>query len=201
MFTRSSILTVSTLIIGGLSVGHFARRLPVPVIDIRFGSEIPLNVAETWGIPSSGPEVVMAFVGSPNCGFSTDPEVAQLIREAAACLRERATSLEASLVSVGVSPVWIPGEGWRYLERIMNFDEVVIGRNWLNSEIVDLAWAHSNARVATPQIIVYKQRVVLSSESETGRTSISREAPTVRVTGKDEIGPWVEAGCPLDWRY
>ncbi len=198
MFTRSSILILSILIIGGISVGHFAKPLSLPIVDVRFTSEVPYNADRATGKRPSGHEVVMVFVGSPKCGFCNHPEMAPLVREAAESLRERAASDDATLVSVGVSPNWVPGEGWRFLARIMNFDEVVIGRSWLNSEVVELGWSYPNADVATPQIIVYRQNVV--RPSETVRASISREAPTVRATGIDGIRGWVEAGCPLEWR-
>jgi len=197
LFTRSSIPQVAILIIVGLSVGHLARRKSPPIVDVRLTSEVPFNADPATGKRPSGPEVVMVFIGTPTCGFSTDPRLAPLVRKAVSSLRERVASVGLPLVSVGVSSNWVPGEGWRFLERIMDFDEVVIGRNWLNSKVVELGWSFPNAAVGTPQIIVYRQSVV--SPSEADRASISREAPTIRVTGLDEIQRWVEAGCPLEW--
>ncbi len=197
MFTRSSILTVSVLIIGGFSVGQLVRRVSLPIVSVRFRSEVPYNVEQTKGKLRSGHEVVMVFIGSPHCGFCTSPEMAPLVREAAVSLRERAASDDATPVFVGVATSRVPGEGWKFLERILNFDEVVIGRNWLNSELVELVWSSPSAHAATPQIIVYRQNVVAPSENV--RASISREAPTIRVTGIGEIRRWVDAGCPLEW--
>lgn len=140
----------------------------------------------------------MAFIGSPNCGVCNDPALAPLVRRAADNLRQNAAEDDATLVSVGVSPNWVPGEGWRFLSRIMNFDEVVIGRQWFNSKVVELVWSDPTAVGMTPQIIVYRQFVV--PHSDTVRASISRETPIVRASGLDGIRRWVEAGSPLLWR-
>lgn len=197
MVTKSSALTFALLIVGGVSAGQVALRLPWPNVDVRFASEVPFNAEQMKGKLPRGREVVMVFIGSPECSFSTHPETAQLVREAAVSLRERATLDDAALVSVGVSANWVPGEGWRFLEGILNFDEVVIGRNWLNSRVVELGWSHPSAVMGTPQIIVYRQDVV--PPTDLGRASTAREEPTVRVTGVEAIRRWVEAGSPLEW--
>lgn len=198
MFKRSSILVASALILGGVTCGHLAKRTPFPIIDVRFGSEVPYNADRETGQKPEGNELVMVFVGSPTCGASTDPAVARLVREAADHLRARSVGEDARMVSVGVSLNWVPGEGWRYLSRIMNFDEVVIGRSWVNSELIELVWEYPHAIAATPQIIVFRQNV--TPPSDTVRASLRRETPTVWATGPNGIRDWAEAGYPLSWR-
>lgn len=197
MSKKTLILAVAILVVGGFAFGLQIRRLPLPIVDIRFASEVPHNVEHSGRNLASGEEVVMVFVGSATCGFCTSPRMAPLVREAAASLRERATSEDAALVLVGVAMDWVPGQGWRFLQSILNFDEVVIGRRWLNSEVVELVWDFPTAEAATPQIIVYRQTVVPPSEFV--RASISREEPAIRVAGLKRIQSWVDAGCPLDY--
>jgi len=199
MNQKSAILAVCLLVVVGFSVGRLIRRLPLPIVDIRFASEVPFNVAQPNGELPPGEEVeelVMVFVGASRCGFCTSPEMAPLVRRAAASLRERAANEGATLVSVGVAVDWVPGEGWRFLERILNFDEVVIGRQWLNSEVVELVWGLRPADPVTPQIIVYRQKTVPPSKFV--RASISRGRPIKRVAGLGGIRGWVDTGCPLE---
>jgi hypothetical protein len=189
----------SVLIIGGFGVGRLTGSLVrLPIVDVRFGSEVPHNVEQTRGALPGGDEVVLMLITSSHCAYCTDAELASLVREAAVSLRRAALGHEATLVSIGVALNWIPGEGWRFLERIMNFDEVVIGRNWLNSKIVELGWSYPDAEMTIPQIVVYKQTVVAPVESR--RASISRPEVIVRVIGPDAIRRWVEAGCPFEWK-
>jgi hypothetical protein len=197
MYAKSSLITIVVLIVGGFAAGALGKHVPLPEIDVRIRSEIPVNVGR--GALPSGSEVVMVFVGTPSCVYCRRPETTELVRKVAAKLRATAAAEDAGLVSVGVAPDWIPAQGWRFLHRILNFDEVVVGRNLMNSELVELVWSDPRAVIGTPQIMVYRQTVVPPSPSGFVRAAIRREPPTVRVTGLEEIRSWVEAGCPLDW--
>lgn len=193
---RAALLFI--LVVVGVALGRLIREAPRPTLDVQFGSEVPQGVTDMNGDLPNGSELVMVYLGTPTCGYCTRPEMAPMVRDAAATLRATAMEEGVHFVTVGVSANWVPGQGWRFLDDIMDFDEVVIGRSWLNSEVVALGWDHPGVDVVTPQIIVYRQSVVAPSDSTRG--SISREAPLVRVSGLPVIQRWVDAGCPLEWR-
>lgn len=160
MSAKQTILGLALVVgVGGLAGRWLARSVPLPRVDIRFASEVPYNADRTTGKRPGGREMVMVLVASPSCGACRHPDLAPMFQEATESLRATAASDGMPLITVGVSPNWVPAEGWRFLADIMNFDEVMIGRSWLNSELVELGWSYQDADVATPQIIVYEQEV------------------------------------------
>lgn len=185
-------------ILGGGATGVLLQRFTRFTWESPTHSRLPFNADRTTGRRPGGEEIVFAFVGTPKCSASRNPALAPMMREALNCLRVRHTPEDVPVIAVGISPIWETSEGSRFLLDILEFDEISVGRSWLNSELVDLAWRDPIAEVATPQVIVHRQTVVHPGDAI--RASIVRDQPVVRATGLIGIQRWVDAGLPFGWR-
>ena len=74
-------------------------------------------------------QLVLIYLGSPTCGFCTDPAYRSLIIEA----KERLAQLVArpvSFLTIGVSVDNYVKAGLAFLEQVGDWDEVVVGNGW-----------------------------------------------------------------------
>lgn len=94
--------------------------------------------------------------------------------------------------TVGISDMWNPTRGVEQLARFGDFDEIIAGRNWLNTGIKayidDLI-----APAAVPQVIVTCRDVVVDAVPYQYGPMIE----LVRVLGRTELRSWAQSGFPV----
>lgn len=110
-------------------------------------------------------------------------------------LAERSQREGFSFASLGVAMDWSVPQGVEFLRGTSSFDEIVVGRNWANSAVIDLIWSKPEARTGVPQVVVYERSVKIDSAAF-DITYSDREVLR-RLTGADEIVEWVKAGTSL----
>lgn len=104
------------------------------------------------------PETILVFVGSSSCVNSTDPRLSEAVRRLRTRLREQAEEQGRTFSSIGVSLDWRVSVGTKYLESLGPFDEVLIGRSWLNSGALKYIWGDQlGGPAAVPQLLVVER--------------------------------------------
>jgi hypothetical protein len=81
----------------------------------------------------------------------------------------------------------------RFLANFGDFDEVVIGRGWLNSAAVSLMWRDAPGEASVPQLVIISRHIGLNNS----QLLISPDRLLVRLHGSDNILRWLAAGRPL----
>jgi hypothetical protein len=137
---------------------------------------------------ASGTEVVMVFLASSTCPGIHDASLREALRLARDSLAEEARLSGKGFVVVGVSLDWNLESGYRLLERFGPFDEVLIGRSWLNSGAVRYLWSDFPGIAAVPQLVVL-ERVIDKDRS----ISIRDERVRFRKAGAPVIVNWANA--------
>ena len=145
------------------------------------------------GVKEAGRELVAYYIGSKFCGGSQNPQVKSAVRRSIMRLQRQADSLGLSFTVVGVAVDWKPEDGWEYLRSVGAFDEVAVGRNWLNSAAVERLWRDPKGRGLTPQFVIIT-RVV---QDDGRRLTFSADTIVARIEGGDTIMEWASRGSPI----
>ena len=136
---------------------------------------------------SSGTEIVMVFIASSDCVGINDPRLAPALNAIRAGLQRQANHNGNRLVPVGVSLDLDHREGLRLLERLGPFEEVVLGRGWLNSGAIRYIWEDIRGYPGIPQIVVTTRTVVASRTVQ-----VYNEELFARKVGVAQIVTWSE---------
>jgi len=120
-----------------------------------------------------GPELVLTFIGSPTCPWSTDRRlplaVETLKRTYAEFARENGLGFRAVVVVVD----WTTAQGQGFLSEFGRFDEVSIGRNWANSTLMRYGW-EAGIHPVTPTVVIHSQYLSVGEGAE-GVFEVGRE--------------------------
>lgn len=164
----------------------------VPVLA-RFGRSdslppIPLSKLDRTGSRqlNTGTELLVVFVGSLNCGATRAPGLTEAMTTLRARIAREAALEGKEVVHVGVATDWSIQDGLRFLTHFGPFDEVVIGRNWLNSGAIRYIWHDFRGTPALPQILVLERPVQVDSTV----ISVGSERLLARKVGSIEIVAW-----------
>ena len=139
-----------------------------------------------------GREMLLVFIGSLYCGASTEkgfPEVFAQVRDK---VMETARANNMAFGTIGVTVDWSISDGLEFLQRFGAFDEVVLGRNWLNSGM-DRFVRQQQGVEEIPQIVVLVRYV------NSGPTSfaITDERVVAARRGTRDIRAWLAEGVPI----
>lgn len=168
----------------------------VPEARDRGADLKPLNAGTTVdelveGGDSSA-ELVLIYVGSPQCAFSAAPEIPGLVRASQRALRLKSDARGWRFASVGVSPSTRPGEGVRHLRRIAEFDEISAGRSWEGLAARYLTASPYGGAAITPQLVVLLRRSTVGFHSQA-----PDERMLFRLAGRESIERWLSAGAQV----
>ncbi|MFQ5889520.1 MAG: hypothetical protein ACE5JR_05655 [Gemmatimonadota bacterium] len=148
---------------------------------------------EPAGEKPQGTELVAVYIGSSTCAPCQTPELKAAIRQMKDELSRRAEGEGRRFYAIGVALDWSIEDGMELLRSTATFDEILVGRNWLNTGAIEHIWSDPGTRQLIPQVIVFEREVRWGSqEIELGPKRVLR-----RVGGGGEISEWVEAGAPL----
>lgn len=142
--------------------------------------------------------VAFVFVSS-DCGFSRLRETRRALREFPDSLRAANGSAFTDVSVIGVSIDKDVDAGLRFLRDIEGsrhvFDEISVGRSWLNEQVVRLVWREGMATANLPQIVLVERQVDMAPYPR--HIGTERDSVLLNLTGSKEIAAWVGKGAPL----
>ncbi len=141
----------------------------------------------------SGEEIAVIFVGGLFCGAHRSEGFAELIETMKRTLSERAALEGRAFSAIGVALDWKIDEGMEFLSKFGEFDEVIIGRNWLNSAAIRYIWRDEPGLPQIPQVIVLKRHLEVMDEG----ILVSDDQVLLRKNGVAAIREWIQAGSRL----
>jgi len=151
----------------------------------------------SYEVPN-GPAVVFVYLGSYDCGPCHDPALKEAVEKAKLLLAERAKAEGKAFMAIGTSLGWDVEKGLGFLRDTGHFDELIVGRNWLNSAALTYLWGDKAAQPALPGIVVYEQTL---GWREDGRgIEAGERIYMLDLAGQQALIAWVEAGAPLEYK-
>ena len=135
------------------------------------------------GMLQDGTELVAVLAVASTCGFSTSPALPAAVAEATTALAKQAEQEGKHFVYVGVGLDDDPVEGFRFLRHFGPFDEVLVGRGWLNMGSMAFMIRGIPGSLATPQLIVIERDIVAEENS----ISVTPDRIIRRYVGLDAI--------------
>lgn len=143
----------------------------------------------------AGDELVLILVGSPTCPAASDPHFPERFERIVAGLRERAEEEDVGLVTIGIGTGASPERSIEFLNSVGQFDEMMVGRGWLNSGALRYLWRDLPGKPSIPQVIVTRRRLDMGPFG----ASVVAGAETLlaRKVGLPEIYRWDELGTPV----
>jgi hypothetical protein len=146
----------------------------------------------------SGRQLVAYVMVSSKCAACNSSEVKDAIRGLRQALGDhhRETYRRVSIVGVAVDG---PRDGLSYLEKVGldAFDEIDIGRGWLNEQVVRHIWRDNASQAEVPQIILVERRMAATLTPlslQFGSDSLLRV-----VLGKRDLIHWLAHGTPTNY--
>ncbi len=181
-FSKLTFAVLSVALIGVTSlVLSRAKRSSMEEVNNAI-RERPARLARADRL-RSGHHRVLVFIGSSTCGASSDPELHERLERIASFYREQSLRSGGYTTTLGVALDWDTNDGLRFLNKMGAFDEISIGRNWLNSHSVAFVWRDLPGAPTLPQLVVVEREVEVGpSMVEVGRDSV-----VARFLGLDEI--------------
>jgi hypothetical protein len=171
----SGITVLALLVLLGVTITVRELTPPdVPAVDTRMRSGSHMTL------------VVLAPTGAGDRGLEAD------IAEAKSAVRRRAHESGFYFSTVGISVDWSVSNGLRILSGLADFDEVIVGRNWLNSGarryIHDL-----RGEPSVPQVVVILEDIRV----DTLPIQFGKPRQILQLIGPQAISEWASAGYPL----
>jgi hypothetical protein len=183
MNKRSAVLVSATFLAALLLV--LGARLSL-TIKVQSGAE--LNRARSVNYPSQD-ELVLVYIGSPDCAASRQPELPELMERAVRLLAVQAERSGQYPTAIGVIVSSRVDRGLEYLRAYPYLNEIVVGNSWRNSGILRYLAGENAGPLAIPQI------VVLSRRRSDGGVGVEDEVVVLRRVGVPAITRWVEGGA------
>lgn len=171
-------------------------RIPIPSFRLEESSPRDLYVPKYELGEDEQTEIAMIYFTQSTCGACNAEGLPDAVMEVKQSLSRKAADAGYGFSVTGVSLDWVPERGFEHLRRFGNFNEVVIGRNWVNSAALKYMWQEFPGRTGTPQIVVIMRRLQVPGERYAAAQVIS-ERLLARKLGTNEIFSWSNGGAPL----
>lgn len=152
----------------------------------RRASEDPSKAAATVYREATGMEVVMVVIGSSTCAASMSSSLPGIISRIDSSLSKRTDSLGLHYSAIGVAIDHTPQAGMSFLSRFGHLDEVIAGRNWLNSAAITYMWRDSTGGSGLPQVVLVERPI----EVDTRNIYVGPDRILARVVGLDSLEAW-----------
>lgn len=183
-------LTYAGALILGAFLGFGTVALSQPLISTTAGRE-PLS--ESRG---SGTELALIYIGSSTCAAAKDPDLTVLVDSLAEVLRGVASERGFRFTTIGIAKDWETSDGLEHLGRFDEFDELIVGRGWLNAGGQRYVWRDIPGIAAVPQVLVVT-RQIRYADSIHGY-DVNDEQLVARKAGLQEIESWLRLGVSLE---
>jgi hypothetical protein len=150
----------------------------------------------------SGRYLLAYVLVASDCGYSTERLARKALRALPDSLRAVHGAAFTNVSVVGVALDEDLGAGIRFLKELgrsgRGFDEISVGKGWLNEQIVRLVWREGMATPSLPQVVLVARRV--DARTYPRHIDTQRDSVLLTVTGRNDIVAWVSAGVPLGFR-
>ncbi|WP_022834731.1 hypothetical protein [Salisaeta longa] len=141
----------------------------------------------------AGTELVAVYMGAESCGPCHAPKVKQAIKRMKIILDQRAKERGWYFSAMGVAMDWKVSTGYKFLQENGRWDEVIVGKNWINLAVSRFLWSDSSAHTGIPQVVLLKRTV----NPQSGWIELSEYQVLARHHGSDDISKWIGNGAPL----
>ncbi|MGD2153917.1 MAG: hypothetical protein PVG79_11675 [Gemmatimonadales bacterium] len=163
-------------------------------VALLFGQPDDVTPAPDWDLERGTTEQIrMIFIGSSTCGAHRDAGFRAAIATAKRALAERFTGAGRQFASAGVAIDWRIEDGIEFLAEFGEFDEIIVGGNWLNSGAIRYVWEDFPGSSVVPQVVVARRSVNVSGST----IAVGEEELLARLAGAEQIMEWVDLGVPL----
>ena len=162
--------------------GAAVTALSIAVATVSYRS-LTTEVQPRPAALTSGREWQVVVVGAASCAASNHPEVQAAIRRIIATVRMHAQMAGENVSTAGVAVDWNHATGLEFLNRIGHFDEISIGRNWMNQVAIRYIWRDLRGPGLIPQVLLISRSLeVMNSGFLVGTDSVVK-----RLAGGEEI--------------
>ena len=139
----------------------------------------------------TGTELVMVFIASSTCTGAKDPELKNALERVRRGLKREAREKKQVFTSIGISLDWSIDAGVQMLDSFGPFDEIAVGRGWMNTGAVKFLWEDLPGEAAVPQLVVV-ERVVTKDRA----IHVTGERVRYRKIGAPGIATWSRLAFP-----
>jgi len=98
-------------------------------------------------------EIALVYIGSSRCYFCNSKEFYKQIDYSKYLYSELARDLKINFTSIGVSIDWKIENGMSHLNKMGDFNELIIGNNWFNEAVFKYVGNYS-FEASTPQLLI-----------------------------------------------
>ena len=165
------------------------------IVSLAATPAVPqLEAARSVRAPESRKEIVAVFFGTSGTSQAfANFDLASKVRTS---LQGRVRQLQRGVVLRGVSLEPIIEDGLKDLQTLGRFDEMSLGGNWMNPEVVRFLGPQMGRNLPDsyiPQVILLEREVWARGDT----MSVTPEHEIGRLRGAKEIRDWVVAGTPI----
>ncbi len=146
--------------------------------------------SDVVGIEKAITEVVFVFIASSRCAAMRNEEVREAVLEVRDSVKVLASRIGARAVTMGVAIDFDQGAGISMLSKLGPWDEVAVGRNWLNAAVIHYVWRDVPGSPAIPQILLLRRTV----RSVGDEVLVGDDSLLIRLVGGEEVMSWVTKG-------
>ncbi len=146
---------------------------------------------------SSGLELLVIYLSSSTCGACNDEQLPSLIEQIKVGMAARAAVEGFGFTVVGVGIDWSPQVAFDHLVGFGEFDELVLGNNWLNSAALKYLWQDIPGVPEVPQVVVVQRELQALDQGGPPVAGVFNERLLARHIGLLELRRWLENGLPL----
>jgi hypothetical protein len=140
-----------------------------------------------------GKELVFVYFGSTGCGPCKAPGMKQAVLKAKEIVAKRAADERLPFSTTGVALDPDIYKGLDFLKSVGPFDQIIVGRDWENSAVLELmASGGSESIIGIPQIIIYERTI----EHRGQQIVASKPRILERIPGTG-IPLWVQYGAQV----
>ena len=155
---------------------------PAPPASTAASSRIVATAPSPPTAPSSERRLWFVYVGSPDCGWSTQPAAGEAVKTIESRLRRLASEQGLGFTALGVATTRNLDAGLEHLHEVSRFDDVSIGDHTSNAITLDYFW-NEGVTPSTPQVVVF-ERVV--RRSDRGSLTDAFGGTDIRLLGRAE---------------
>jgi hypothetical protein len=165
----------------------------VPGISRIFGAPRSEGARPTEVPTVDAEQLVMIYFGASDCIWCARPETHELLRRAAAALRQTAEDDEVGFVAIGVALDRDLEAGLDHLRSLGIFDQMLSGSGRANVGAIDMFQGVMPRITGTPTVVVIRRRL-----NEVGSVVYSSDIQRVALeVGLQQLATWVHAGAPI----